>query len=466
MLMMLLPALFARPLVADPWVNAGDSSTRHHLQYLHDQGRIHLSLATWPIAWADIDRELREIRVSELNTAETWSYHYLVHERVRAKKNTTLDKSIFGANSLRPFASFGDIQHREESFVRSGFAFHTGHFAGKLQTEYFINPLENDDQKLRAEGSFIAATSGNWIYGIGAIDRWWGPGWHSSLILSGSSRAPAALFISRKESLPIELPVLSLLGQWNFHAFASVLEEDRPISEPVFAGFRATSSPFDNLEIGMSRTAIVDGDSNPDYLSEDQSVEESYQLISYDARLTGYLHAFNAAIYGQYLEKRVDASDEAENSSLVGVEIAKPFWGMHNRFVFEVGTQHDFNEAADLSLSPYVDEQYPFGYSYRARGIAENEFIAENKTSISGEHHFKGGQIFRWKWQKIDNVLIANAAEENTTIQDQQYINAEFAFPLGQRLLVNFGAFSLKEKMNISASEFENGGYLGFNFRF
>lgn len=469
LLLMITLQFIARPLLADPWVNAGNAALRHHLQYLHDQGRIALSLTSWPIVWADIDRELRAINIVELNDAEVWSYQYLIHERDRARKNATLDKTMLGSNSLRPFSSFGDIQYREQSFVRSAYSFHSGHIAGTLQTEYVFDPLESDDQHLRTEGSFLAGTSGNWAFGIGAIDRWWGPGWHTSLILSGSSRATAGVFLNRKESLASETPILKLIGKWNIQTFISTLEDDRPIQNAIFGGLRFTSNPFDNLEIGISRTAIADGETNPEYLTEEQTVEESYQLISYDARLTGYLFTFNTAIYGQIAEKRSDTQDDAESASLFGLEIAHSAFSAHNRLIFEIESQPDFVNNS-VENSPHQDTQYPFGYSYRSRGIAETEIIGDKKLTVSGEHHFKGGQIFSWKWQTIDNVLQTPRAiadgSNSINLKDQQFIKAEYAFPIGEKLLTKIGAFHLKEKMIAPGSTLESGGYLSLHFRF
>ncbi|HBC34390.1 MAG TPA: capsule assembly Wzi family protein, partial [Marinobacter adhaerens] len=34
-----------------------------------------------------------------------------------------------------------------------------------------------DGEEFRLDGSYVAATAGNWVLGVGAIDRWWGPGW-------------------------------------------------------------------------------------------------------------------------------------------------------------------------------------------------------------------------------------------------------------------------------------------------
>ncbi|MGK3879513.1 capsule assembly Wzi family protein, partial [Enterococcus faecium] len=34
-------------------------------------------------------------------------------------------------------------------------------------------PKNDDDQELRLDGSYLAATAGNWVFGAGAIDRWW-----------------------------------------------------------------------------------------------------------------------------------------------------------------------------------------------------------------------------------------------------------------------------------------------------
>ena len=48
----------------------------------------------------------------------------------------------------------------------------------------------------------------------GAMDRWWGPGWDGSLILSNNARPMPSLTIERNYSDASRWPVLRLFGPW------------------------------------------------------------------------------------------------------------------------------------------------------------------------------------------------------------------------------------------------------------
>ena len=65
-------------------------------------------------------------------------------------------------------------------------------FAAKLSLNAFYG-MQNDwkgrkDEGLALDGSYIAARLGNWSASFGQVERWWGPGWDGSLILSTNAR--------------------------------------------------------------------------------------------------------------------------------------------------------------------------------------------------------------------------------------------------------------------------------------
>ena len=46
----------------------------------------------------------------------------------------------------------------------------------------------SDGKDIRADGSEIGVRLGNFTYAVSVTDRWWGPGWDGSLILSNNAR--------------------------------------------------------------------------------------------------------------------------------------------------------------------------------------------------------------------------------------------------------------------------------------
>ncbi len=60
-------------------------------------------------------------------------------------------------------------------------------------------------------GRFVCRVRlGNWNISAGAIDRWWGPGWEGSLILSNNARPVPSIGIDRNEARPFSWPILQV----------------------------------------------------------------------------------------------------------------------------------------------------------------------------------------------------------------------------------------------------------------
>jgi hypothetical protein len=95
------------------------------------------------------------------------------------------------------------------------------------------------------------------------MDRWWGPGWDGSQILSNNARPIPAFTIDRNRTDPFETKWLSWIGPWDFSFIAGQLEEERFIPNSRFLGFRFAFKPHHSFEIGLSRTAIWCGDDRP-----------------------------------------------------------------------------------------------------------------------------------------------------------------------------------------------------------
>ena len=103
------------------------------------------------------------------------------------------------------------------------------------------------------DGSYVAARLGNWSASFGKVDRWWGPGWDGSLILSTNARPIPALSIDRRVPEPFESQWLSWIGHWCFHSFIGQMEKVRTVPNPYLWGIRVDLAPtiLDGLEVGF-----------------------------------------------------------------------------------------------------------------------------------------------------------------------------------------------------------------------
>ena len=61
-----------------------------------------------------------------------------------------------------------------------------------------------NDEGVALDGSYIAARLGNWSASLGQQERWWGPGWDGSLILSTNARPIPAVSFDRRVPEPFE----------------------------------------------------------------------------------------------------------------------------------------------------------------------------------------------------------------------------------------------------------------------
>ncbi len=124
-------------------------------------------------------------------------------------------------DELRGFAS----TPREKGELEAGVDWTSEHFAVRLQASAAADPA--DDQTWRPDGSYVGVSLWNMMLSAGYVDRWWGPGWDGSLILSTSARPIPAITLERNYSEPFKVPVLKWLGPWRASILFGALESER-----------------------------------------------------------------------------------------------------------------------------------------------------------------------------------------------------------------------------------------------
>jgi hypothetical protein len=103
---------------------------------------------------------------------------------------------------------------------------------------------------------------------VGRDSRWWGPGYHGSLLLSDHALPLELVEIS--SASPFRLPwFLRHLGTFDLSFFLARLEEERDFPHAKLMGMRIDWSPFPFLELGASRVILFDGKGRPSYSGPD-----------------------------------------------------------------------------------------------------------------------------------------------------------------------------------------------------
>ncbi len=329
----------------------------------------------------------------------------------------------------------------------------------------------SDGDKYRFDGSYVAATTGNWVIGLGAIDRWWGPGWQSSLILSNNARPAPGVFIKRKSAEKASSPLLSWAGPWQVELFANQLDDERVINNPLLTGARLTIKPLSFFELSQSYLNIHGGDDGTTESSGEaaETTEETQRHISYDARLHGSVKHLTWALYGQRLRNEKQTETAAQTGSLMGAEVSFSLKNTHNRIVVEVSdTTHDLSRIEEASLSAlYEHPFYAEGYRYHGRALGEAADTNAKKISLTGSHYFANGQNLNWRVSDID--FNENGPSRNPfgeTALSQKFYELSYAVPLNEVAQISGGVFYLNEDMQWRSQDISSGGFAMLELRF
>ncbi len=247
----LVVGLLLSPIViAGPWLDPGDASLRHDIQILADAGVIAGPVSTWPLSWGDLKQSL-DTRVNDLRPDAEAALARVRRELAKADRQSELMLSAHASLTEHPrtIRSFDDSP-REKGEIGAGVEWTGSRFAMRLQGQAVDDPDDNKD--LRLDGSYLGIALGNWMLAASTSDRYWGPGWQSSMILSNNARPIPAFTIERNLTTPFANRWLSWMGNWDFAALWGYLDDDRAVSSTRIFASRLEMRPLTSLSIGVS----------------------------------------------------------------------------------------------------------------------------------------------------------------------------------------------------------------------
>jgi hypothetical protein len=372
----LLCCLLVSRAHADAWLDAGDAALRHHVEYLVDSGVIDLPLGAWPIPSVDVAVALGKVdRGAALPAKYLPSLNY-VERRIDELSRSATRLRAHASGAARPLVirAFEDTP-RAEGELGADFTAAGERFSGRLSVQLVGNP--DDDKSARLDGTYGTVRLGNWLVTAGALDRWWGPGWEGSLLLSNNARPVPAISLDRESSQPFRTPWLSWIGPWRLTTFMGKMEEHRQDRDhPLLFGMRITARPFSNLRLGpilplrgiefaLERTAQWCGEGLPcdlhafgnvfagnDNAGEtvDPEEEPGNQLAGWTLRYASPFPEVPLAVYRQKTGETIDMDSPLPRRtlSLYGAET----WGSLSRGY----TWRLHAEYADTACSPRPGE--------------------------------------------------------------------------------------------------------------
>ena len=330
---------------AAPWVEPNDLALRNDIQLLADSGIITAPVTTYPLMWNAIKDDITSVNTSLLSHVQLQALNHVRYSFKYASTNAnTTKKTIYLASSANRFTSYGNDNYDQGNIELSD-EFFVGNLAGKLQVNYRIglddNPELNQGSNANLDGSYLAYKLGNWVISAGAIERWWGPGIDTNLIMTTNSRPLPAIAITRDNSAAFETPWLSWIGPWTLTAQMAQLEESREVPNALLWSTRGTFRPFRGLELGASWSLQWAGDGQPSSAGDffkaitggqecangeptcDPSMLTQFgnHIAGFDARWSGTVFDLPYAIYGQRIgEDSPDGGLITDKADLFGIE--------------------------------------------------------------------------------------------------------------------------------------------------
>ncbi len=393
----MLALLWCIQVEAGPAIAPGDLALRHDIQRLADAGVISGPVTTWPLAWGPIAADIFALdREAELPAGILQS---LARVRARAKREMQIDSLHFDAHlsvAEKPtrLRSFSDTP-RESGEIGGGLDWIGDRLSIQLNGQAVDSPADGED--FRADGSSIAVILGNFSIAANTLDRWWGPGWDGSLILSNNVRSIPAISLDRNFTDPFASRWLRWLGPWDLVVHFGRFESERHIPDARFFGLRFNFKPIPSLEIGLSRTAQWCGEGRPCGLDTfidlllgkdnrgdagiDQSNEPCNQLAGIDFRWAGTLFERPLAVYSQVIGEDEAGGFPSRYLGQVGIETSGMLgsrWS-YRWFGEFAGTSCKFHQSSEIFDCAYNHSIYQTGYRYRGRVVGH---AADNDSRI------------------------------------------------------------------------------------
>lgn len=378
LLITLVLAAVNLPLYASPWVGPGDPKVRFALQSLADRGLLNRSVQSWPVNWGSV-RNGAAADVRGYDGVAALSFSYLEFEKnQQAAPGLRTEARLSGVSDERVVRGF-DQGSEAYSGASVDLQWMGDWLAVGLKPAYVHSP--DDDEAFRLDGSYVAAIAGNWVIGAGAIDRWWGPGWQSSLILSSNARPVPGVWMSRNDARAPETSWLKWLGPWDFTMLAGQYEQERAIPEAKLLGMRFGFRPLQGLDVGLSRIIMFGGDGRPedagtlwnaligrDNGQDGQANDPGNQLGSIDVRYGFSVGGHTVGLYVQMMGEDEAGAFPARKSWLGGVDWTSRLFRSDQQWFLEyTNTLADDFLGDAMPNVTYEHSQYRTGYRYRGQ---------------------------------------------------------------------------------------------------
>ena len=409
---------FGPAVHAAPWLAPGDEGLRADIQLLADAGVLRGPVTTWPLSWPDIARDVSGAPDAGLDqgTTEAW---WRVQRRARMEAGLGFGGlGIKAAAAYQPtlLRDFADTP-REEGELAARASWLGKRLAANLQGSYVADP--DDGKHWRADGSYVGVNFGNFMLSAGFMERWWGPGWDSSLILSTNARPIPSVTLERNYTDPFQTRWLSWIGPWRASiALGEAESHDVPVPNVKFLAARVNFKPRPWLEFGLTRTAQFCGGDRPcdwntftDMLfgrdNHDASLsreeEPGNQMAGYDMRLRSPWRRLPLVFHTQWIGEDEAGGLPSEFIGQFGLET----WGNSRVGAWRLRAEYsdtacNFTRGSPAFDTAYRNSIYPQGYTYRGRIIGHSMDNDSRMSTLAGMLNRPDGDVLSLTIRRIE----------------------------------------------------------------
>jgi hypothetical protein len=398
---------------ADPWLQPGDLGLRSDIQLLADAGILRGPVTTWPLSWPDIARDALGADPRGLDAA-TAAALLRVQRLSRDASSTGYAGAgirVRGAYEPATLRTFEDTP-REEGELALRASWLGNRFALNLQGSYVADP--DDGKDFRADGSYLGFNVGNFMISAGYMERWWGPGWDGSLILSTNARPIPSITLERNYTDPFKSRWLSWIGPWRASiAMGRMESSDVAVPDVRFLAARVNFKPRQWLEFGLTRTAQwcggdrkCDWDTFTDMLlgQDNQEAEQpGNQMAGYDMRMRSPWKKLPLAFYTQWIGEDEAGGLPSKFLGQFGLEswYSTGLGGLRVRIEY-ADTACNFLQQSPIFNCAYRNGIYPQGYTYRGRIIGHALDNDSRMFTLGGVLTRPNGDVLSLSLRKVE----------------------------------------------------------------
>ena len=434
--------LWSMTAAAEPWLPPGNVALRSDISLLSDAGVLRGPVTTWPVSWPDIARDVGGSMPQGLDgpTADAFVRVQRLARAASHRGFSGIGSHVSVSHEPTMLRTFDDVP-REKGELGLSASWLGDHIAMKLQGTVVADP--DDGKTLRPDGSYVGVNVGNFMLSAGYMERWWGPGWDGSLILSTNARPIPGITLERNYTDPFKTWLLSWIGPWRASiAVGEAENSDVAVRGVRFLAARVNFKPKPWLEFGLTRTAqwcgagrpcgwqtfkdlVMGRDNRDSSLSADD--EPGNQMAGYDMKFRWPRKTVPLAFYTQWIGEDEAGGMPSKFLGLFGLEtwgaLGSAGWRLHAEFA---DTSCSFSRESPEFSCAYRNTVYPQGYSHRGRIIGHAMDNDSRMYSLGGLISRQNGDTLSFLVRRVE--LNRDGGEHAMTVLPGQVDNVELGY--------------------------------------